>query len=79
MMLDEGWPAHVDGQPVTPLHWAAYHGDADLVRALLERGGRRDVRDAEHQGTPFNWAQHGVEHAPRRGGEDYAAVLELLT
>src|SRR5258706_14421757 len=33
--------AHGDG--TTPLHWAAYKIDADLVKALLQRGAKPDV------------------------------------
>src|SRR6266700_1674001 len=31
------------GDGTTPLHWAVYKIDADLVRALLERGAKPDV------------------------------------
>src|SRR5215469_1743644 len=31
------------GDGTTPLHWAAYKIDADLVRALLQRGAKPDV------------------------------------
>src|ERR1700676_4827076 len=33
----------VQGDGTTPLHWAVYKIDADLVRALLERGAKPDV------------------------------------
>src|SRR5450432_1865101 len=31
------------GDGTTPLHWAVYKIDADLVRALIERGAKPDV------------------------------------
>src|SRR5258707_5119421 len=31
------------GDGTTPLHWAVYKVDADIVRALLERGAKPDV------------------------------------
>src|SRR5260370_140262 len=31
------------GDGTTPLHWAVYKVDADLARALLERGAKPDV------------------------------------
>src|SRR6516165_1624153 len=31
------------GDGTTPLHWAAYKIDTDLVRALLQRGAKPDV------------------------------------
>ncbi|HSZ91318.1 MAG TPA: hypothetical protein VK822_18305, partial [Acetobacteraceae bacterium] len=31
------------GDGTTPLHWAVYKVDADLARALLDRGAKPDV------------------------------------
>ncbi len=39
----------------TPLHRAAAYGDADIVRALLDRGADKEARDA-HGDTPLSWA-----------------------
>jgi ankyrin repeat protein len=42
---------------VTPLHVAAaWEGSPDCARILLARGADRSVKDAEHDGTPANWA-----------------------
>jgi ankyrin repeat protein len=36
MMLAAGWPANVQGEKDrTPLHWAAFHGNVEMVRVLL--------------------------------------------
>jgi len=43
----------------TPLHQAALAGHADVVRLLVERGARFDIKDILWQGTPADWAQHG--------------------
>lgn len=53
----------------TPLHQAALAGHLDVVRALVERGARVDLRDTVHDGTPRAWADHG-------GHRDVAAYLE---
>jgi ankyrin repeat protein len=79
MMLDAGWPAGAADEGVTALHWAAFHGNLLLVRALVERGAPRDVRDREHQGTPRGWAQYGAEHGGHGGAADYPAVLKVLS
>jgi ankyrin repeat protein len=43
----------------TPLHHAALRGHLDVVRALVERGARTDMRDTIYNATPLGWAQHG--------------------
>jgi ankyrin repeat protein len=42
----------------TPLHQAALAGHGDVVRLLVERGARLDIRDIHHQGTPLEWAEY---------------------
>src|ERR1700758_180671 len=40
------------GAGTTPLHWAVYKIDADLARALLERGAKADVMN-NYGSTPL--------------------------
>ncbi len=78
-MLDAGWPADVRGQHgATPLHWAAWHGNVEMVRHLLHRQAPLDVTDNDFQGTPVGWAIYGSLHGwhPDRG--DYAGTVEAL-
>ncbi len=42
----------------TPLHQAAGAGYEDVVRLLVERGARTDLRDVLWHGTPADWAAH---------------------
>ena len=42
----------------TPLHQAAGAGFDELVRLLVERGARADLKDILWQETPAGWAQH---------------------
>jgi len=79
LLLEAGCPAGVRHEGATALHWAAYHGNADLVAALVERGAPTDVRDAEYQAAPRGWAEHGSGERRHRAGADYPRVLELLT
>jgi ankyrin repeat protein len=55
----------------TPLHQAVLGGHEAVVRLLVERGARLDIRDAIWQGTPLGWALHG-------GGKAQAAIAEYL-
>jgi hypothetical protein len=42
----------------TPLHQAAASGNEDMVRLLVERGSRLDMKDVLWHGTPEGWARH---------------------
>jgi len=42
----------------TPLHQAALAGHLDVVRLLVERGARVDLKDTLWHSTPAEWAQH---------------------
>jgi ankyrin repeat protein len=79
LMLTAGWPLDVRGQHGgTPLHWAAWHGNAGMVRELLRHQAPPNVRDADHDQTPVGWALHGSENSWHREHGDYAATLTAL-
>ena len=42
----------------TPLHQAALAGYEEVVRLLVERGARLDLKDTIWNGTPAGWARH---------------------
>ncbi len=50
----EGFHSHA-----TPLHHAALAGHLEVVRQLVDRGARLDLRDHLWRSTPFGWAEHG--------------------
>ncbi|MDB4874609.1 MAG: Ankyrin [Gemmatimonadetes bacterium] len=80
LMLEVGWPADVlrnDG--VTALHWAAHNGNAEMVRALVQRGAPVDVKDVMYGATPLGWAVHGSQFGAARPLADYAAVMDILS
>lgn len=79
LMLECGLPVDATGQHQgTPLHWAAYHGNAEMARMLLELHPPLEVEDADFKGTPLGWAIHGSEHGWRRETGDYAATVASL-
>jgi hypothetical protein len=43
----------------TPLHQAAIAGHDAVVRLLVERGARLDIKDTIYQSTPPGWAEYG--------------------
>src|SRR5438552_10222564 len=56
----------------TPLHQAALAGHDAVVRLLVTRGARLDIKDTIYQGTPLGWAiyakQTGIEQYLRAHG-----------
>ena len=55
----------------TPLHQAALAGHDQVVRLLVERGARLDIRDTIYDGTPLGWAEYG-------GQRDIARYLSAI-
>lgn len=42
----------------TPMHQAINAGHLDVVKTLIARGARLDLRDTIYQGSPLGWAIH---------------------
>ncbi|HEY7116505.1 MAG TPA: ankyrin repeat domain-containing protein [Tepidisphaeraceae bacterium] len=79
LMLAAGWPVDARGQHGgTALHWAAWHGDAELVREILKYGPPIEDAENDFQATPLGWATHGSENGWYRKSGDYAGTVELL-
>ncbi|HKE91041.1 MAG TPA: ankyrin repeat domain-containing protein [Gemmatimonadales bacterium] len=79
LMLAAGWPVAVRGQHGgTPLHWAAWHGNAEMVREILRYDPPIELRDTDHDGTALGWALHGSEHGWHRQTGDYPGVVDAL-
>jgi hypothetical protein len=43
---------------ITPLHQAAYDGDIEVVRTLLDVGADPTLRDPGFNAIPLGWAEH---------------------
>jgi ankyrin repeat protein len=79
MMLAAGWPANVQGEKdQTPLHWAAFHGNVEMVRDLLLHHASLEAEEQEFKGTPLGWALYGSEHGWRRDQGDFPLTVEAL-
>jgi ankyrin repeat protein len=77
LLLDAGEDASRYNPPgnhphSTPLHQAALGGHEPVVRLLLERGARLDLKDTVYHGTPRDWAVHA-------GQSEVAKLLERPT
>src|SRR5687767_12983645 len=79
LMLALGLPVTVRGQHnATPLHWAAWHGNAEMVREILRRNPPLEDNQNDFSGTPLRWAIHGSENGWHPDKGDYGTTVELL-
>jgi ankyrin repeat protein len=79
VMLGAGWPLAARGQHNgTPLHWAAWNGNVEIARALVQGGAPLDIQGDEYDATPLYWAIYGSVHGWHRRTGDYAGVVETL-
>jgi ankyrin repeat protein len=79
LMLECNLPVDARGQHQgTPLHWAAFHGNAEMTRVVLAFGPPLEALDADFHSTPLGWAIHGSQHGWNPDAGDYAATVEAL-
>jgi ankyrin repeat protein len=79
LMLSAGLPIDALGQhQATPLHWAAFHGNAPMAREILLHHPPLEITDADFKSTPLSWAIYGSEHGWYCESGDYAGTVELL-
>jgi ankyrin repeat protein len=78
-LLRAGWPVDTrNSDGTTALHWAAWHGNAEAARVLLDHGASVGLREGHYDGTPLDWARHGSNNSWHRAKGDYPAVIAML-
>ena len=79
VMLAAGLPVDEVGQhQATPLHWAAFHGNAEMAREILRYNPPLEKTDADFNGEPLGWAIHGSENGWHSETGNYAGTVEAL-
>jgi hypothetical protein len=79
LMLAAGWPVDVRGQHGgTPLHWAAFHGNAEMAEVILRYHPPLEWHDSDFDAPPMGWAVHGSEHGWHCRTGNYPATVEAL-
>jgi ankyrin repeat protein len=79
LMLSVGWPLDARGQHgATALHWAAFHGNAEMAREILRYGPPLELADRDFNGRPLGWAIHASLHGWHPEAGDYAGVVRAL-
>jgi ankyrin repeat protein len=75
LLLGYGWPSDTALENnQTVLHYASWHGNLAMVRALLDCNAPVNIFETEHGGTPLAWALHGSLHSWERNKGDYAGA-----
>jgi ankyrin repeat protein len=79
MMLQAGWPVDVRGNyEQTALHWAAFHGNQQMVRVLIDHRAPLEAEEQQFKGTPLSWAIYGSQDGWFRDAGDFPATVEVL-
>lgn len=79
LMLAAGWPVDTKGEyDMTPLQWAAWHGNAEMVREILRYGPQLERNDNHHRIPALTSALHGSMNGWHRDTGDYVATVETL-
>jgi hypothetical protein len=77
LLLACGFPVAGAGS-ATPLHWAAFHGNVAMARAILRYKPPLEQLDPEFKATPLHWAIYGSEYGWRCKTGNYAGTVEAL-
>ncbi len=60
-MLRRGFPVTARSQHgATPLHWAAFHGNAEMMADVLRHDPPLEAQDRRYHGTAMDWLIHGA-------------------
>ncbi len=80
LMLDLGFPVDVPerNHGYTPLHNAAWCGNAELVELLISRAHPLDIKDLQFGATPIGWACYSCLEAKRHSEDLFPRVVEML-
>lgn len=78
IMLEAGFDITVQGDSnETPAHIAAFRGDIETIKALLEFNPPLEDARNMYEGTVMGWTIHGSANGPKPNG-NYPAVVEAL-
>jgi len=79
LMLEAGWPIDARGQHGgTALHWAAWHGQVEMLRLILRFHPPLEAEDFDFGGTPLGWTIHGSQNGWVPEDGDFAGTAATL-
>lgn len=79
-LLRAGWPvdALTGPQGASALHWAGFHGNAEMVEEILRYHPPLELVEKQFGGTPLTWASYGSVHGYAKNSDYPATVRALL-
>jgi ankyrin repeat protein len=78
-MLSRGFPVTALGQHgATPLHWAAFHGNAEMMLGVLRYSPPLEAQDRQFNGPPMGWLIHGALNPWGFGTGQHGTCARLL-
>jgi hypothetical protein len=79
LMLEAGWPVDTPGEMgATALHWAGFHGNAEMAREILRFHPALELKSREYAGTALGWALYGSGNGWHRETGDYVGTVRAL-
>jgi hypothetical protein len=79
LMLEAGWPVDTPGDAgATALHWAGFHGNAEMARDILRFHPTLELKSREYAGTPLSWTIYGSGNGWHRNTGDYVGTVQAL-
>ncbi len=79
LMLEAGWPVNTAGEMgATALHWAGFHGNAEMARQILRFHPELELKSQEYAGSALAWTIFGSGNGWRRDVGDYVGTVQVL-
>jgi ankyrin repeat protein len=79
LMLEAGWPVDTPGEMgATALHWAGFHGNAEMAREILRFHPTLELKSREYSGTALSWTVYGSGNGWHRATGDYLGTIRAL-
>jgi ankyrin repeat protein len=79
LMLEAGWPVDARGEMgATALHWAGFHGNAEMARTILGFHPDLELKSIEYPGTALAWALYGSGNGWHRDSGHYVDTIQAL-
>ncbi len=79
LMLEAGWPVDTPGDAgATALHWAGFHGNAEMTREILRFHPTLELKSRDYEGPAVAWAVYGSGNGWHRATGDYVGTVRAL-